>query len=63
MEPEILDFIPKGKAVSLERKLVPQCIKQKARIYGYIVNKKFYDIGTVKGYRVFDNFIKGGQKL
>ena len=58
MEPEILIFIAKGRAVSLEKRVIPSYIKKGGKAYGYVIDKNFYDIGTVEGYSIFKNFIK-----
>lgn len=50
LEPEILSYVTKGKAVSLEREVFPALIQEEAGIHGFKVNGYFIDIGTPENY-------------
>lgn len=58
IEPKIFSFIPKKKAVSMEKEIIPLLINKGFRIYGYPVLKRFVDIGTPKGYQSAKRFLK-----
>jgi len=49
-EPQILDYIPEGINYSLERGLFPLLLEKKERVYGYISNSYWLDIGTIEKY-------------
>lgn len=53
MEPEILDFIPAGRAVSIEKETFPLVLEKGWHLYAYPVEGFFVDIGTPEGYRRF----------
>ena len=48
---ELLDEIPRGSAVSLERELFPEWIRQGRRVKGFVHMGKCVDIGTPERYR------------
>lgn len=50
MEPHLLKLIPKGIAYSLERSLFPYLVEQGSRVFGYVANGYWIDIGTVDNY-------------
>ncbi len=50
-EPEILDFIPSDRKVSLELEVFPHLVEMGAPLYGYMLSGPFVDIGTPEGYR------------
>jgi len=50
-EQKILDFIPFGIKVSLEREVFPHLVEMKMPLYGYTLSGSFIDIGTPEGYR------------
>lgn len=50
-EPEILDFIPSGRQVSLELEVFPHLVEVKVPLYGYTLGGSFVDMGTPEGYR------------
>jgi NDP-sugar pyrophosphorylase family protein len=56
LEPEILERIPKGKAVSLERETFPGVAGH--ALFGFAAEGSFIDIGTPEGYRRFER-LKG----
>lgn len=43
------DLLPKGKEFSLEKEFLPRFVKQ-AKVYGFISEKMFVDIGTPQSY-------------
>jgi NDP-sugar pyrophosphorylase family protein len=48
LEPEILDFIPKGKKISIERKVFPKL--QDKDLYGFKIHGYWFDSGTPELY-------------
>ncbi|MBI2909948.1 MAG: hypothetical protein HYX92_20095 [Chloroflexi bacterium] len=44
----VLDFIPKGRAVSLEQEVFPLLIERQ-QLWGYPCERPFYDMGTFRG--------------
>ncbi|MBN1886774.1 MAG: nucleotidyltransferase family protein [Thermoflexales bacterium] len=57
LEPEILDLIPPGQAVSIEKEIFPQALEQGYALLAYPVAGFFVDIGTPEGYRRFQNMV------
>ena len=53
----IIKFIPDNKKFSLEKNLFPILIK-KNQLKTYIVNQKFYDIGTPHRLKIIKNLLK-----
>jgi len=49
-EPEILNFIPSDRNVSLELEVFPHLVEVKAPLYGYTLGESFVDMGTPEGY-------------
>ena len=49
-EPQVLDFIPKGKNFSVERGLFPDLLAKKLPLYGYIFKGYWLDIGSIDKY-------------
>ncbi len=47
--PEVLDYIPKGKAVSIEREVFPK-LAEENKLYGHLVNGLWMDIGKPEEY-------------
>ena len=60
MEPDILDHIPAGRPVSIERETFPHALAQGRTLYSYPVTGFFVDIGTPEGYRRFCEHIREG---
>ncbi len=50
MEPEVLDYIPIGRRVSLEREVFPRLAKE-GSLYGFQHRGEWFDIGDIKDYR------------
>jgi mannose-1-phosphate guanylyltransferase/phosphomannomutase len=55
-EPEIFKFIPKNKFFDFSTDLFPLLMKNKKKIYGYVMNEYWTDIGNTSEYKkgVFD---------
>lgn len=60
VEPGLLDLIPTGRAVSLERETTPAALAAGARLWAYPVQGLFVDIGTPAGYRRFGEAVAQG---
>ncbi len=58
LEPEVLRFVPASRAVSIERDTFPKVLDQGWYLFGYPVQGFFVDIGTPKGYRRFQHYVK-----
>jgi len=58
LEPEVLDWIPAGRPVSIERETFPLLLQRGYRLYAYPVEGFFVDIGTPEGYRRFQRFVE-----
>jgi NDP-sugar pyrophosphorylase family protein len=57
LEPEILDRIPSGKKVSLEKETFP-ALAEGGHLHGYPSDAPLIDIGTPEGYSRFQHFIE-----
>lgn len=49
-EREVLNYIPPGKKMSLERDVFPLLLKKKIPLFGYLCSGYFIDIGTPQSY-------------
>lgn len=49
LEPDVLDLIPAGRAVSIEREIFPQLVQEQA-VYGVALPGYWLDIGTPEAY-------------
>ena len=49
LDPEVFSYIPKGKAVSMEREIFPKLAEQ-GKLYGYIYRGLWIDIGKPEEY-------------
>lgn len=47
--PKVFDYIPKGKTVSMEREVFPK-LAEESKLYGYLVNGLWMDIGKLEKY-------------
>lgn len=63
LEPEVLDLIPAGKPVSLERKIFPKLLKTQKGLYGYQTDLAHFDIGTPIGFRRAEAYLKEAQSV
>ena len=62
LEPAVLDSIPVGAAVSLEKETFPLILEQNHHVFGYPVGGFFVDIGTPEGYRRFCRYVEEKQE-
>jgi NDP-sugar pyrophosphorylase family protein len=58
LEPLILEHIPAGLVVSIEKETFPAVLAQGWRLFGQRTRGFFVDIGTPDGYRRFRQYIK-----
>jgi NDP-sugar pyrophosphorylase family protein len=58
LEPTILDLIPTGRAISIEKETFPLVLKQNRYLFGYPVQGFFVDIGTPEGYHRFCRYVE-----
>ena len=65
LEPQVLEVIPAGRPVSLERETFPRLLEQGYYLYACPMEGFFVDIGTPQGYRAFQSYIaaKGPQTI
>ena len=63
LEPEILDYIEKGKLVSMEKEIFPQIINDTHRFYGYEFKGYWMDIGRISSYLEVNRFLIEKEKL
>lgn len=49
LNPEIFEYIPKGRKVSLERQVFPK-LSETGKLYGYVFNDLWMDIGKLEDY-------------
>lgn len=57
LEPEVLDYIEKGKLVSMEKEIFPIIISDKDRFFGYKFKGYWMDIGRISSYIDVHNFL------
>jgi mannose-1-phosphate guanylyltransferase len=50
IEPKLLDLMPRGESYSFERELFPKALKLGYRIYGFVSNAYWLDVGTPEKY-------------
>jgi mannose-1-phosphate guanylyltransferase len=50
IEPKLLDLMPRGESYSFERELFPKALKLSYRIYGFVSNDYWLDVGTPEKY-------------
>ena len=58
LQPEILELIPAGQQVSIERETFPAALAEGWHLYSHPTEGFFADIGTPAGYRRFQEYIK-----
>ncbi len=59
LEPEMLDLIPAGRAIAIEKETFPLVLKRDRHLYGFPVEGFFVDIGTPEGYLKFRQYVNG----
>jgi len=50
LEPEVLDYIPSGKKISLEKEIFPDLVRRNLPLFGYLTSGYFVDIRIPEGY-------------
>jgi len=64
LEPEILDYIPKGENFDFAKDLFPLLMKQNITLWGCSIEGYWRDVGNPNSYReVYDDIFKGKIKL
>ena len=58
LEPEVLDYIPPGIKISLEKEIFPQLLRKSLPLFGYLTSGYFGDIGTPEGYARIQKHLK-----
>ncbi|MBN1483526.1 MAG: nucleotidyltransferase family protein [Chloroflexia bacterium] len=58
LEPELLDQIPAGQKVSIEKETFPTLLESGWGLSAYIGEGFFVDVGTPAGYSQFQNYIR-----
>jgi mannose-1-phosphate guanylyltransferase len=63
LEPFVLDYIQKGRLVSMEKEIFPQIINDTHRFYGYQIKDYWMDIGRIKSYLNVHRFLLDNTKI
>ena len=50
LEPEVLNYIPEGRQVSLEREIFVHLLEKNVPLFGYLTSDYFIDMGTPQKY-------------
>lgn len=50
LEPEVLDYIEKGRLISMEKEIFPQIINDTGKFFGYIFQGFWVDVGRISSY-------------
>jgi len=50
LKPQVLDYIPTGHLVSMEKEIFPQIIKDTGKFYGYQFKGFWIDVGRIQSY-------------
>ena len=58
LEPGLLDLIPTGRRVSIEKETFPLVLDRGYHLFGHPVEGFFVDIGTPEGYRRFQSYVE-----
>jgi len=58
LEPEVLNYIPEGRQVSLEKEVFPWLLNHNVPLFGYLTSGYFADIGTPQGYTQIQKDLK-----
>jgi NDP-sugar pyrophosphorylase family protein len=56
-EPYILNYIPYGQPISLEKETLPALLAAGEKLYGFLVKGTFMDIGTPEGYYALERLL------
>lgn len=63
LEPEVLDYIEKGRLVSMEKEIFPQIIRNTGRFFGYKFEGYWMDIGRISSYIDVHGFLMKKLKI
>jgi mannose-1-phosphate guanylyltransferase len=63
IEPEILDYIPTKRLVSMEKEIFPQIIEKTGKFYGYKFDGYWMDIGRITSYLKVNEFLLDKNNL
>lgn len=58
LEPNIFEFISRGRAVSIEKETFPSVLERDWHLYSYSAKGFFVDIGTPEGYQRFHRYVE-----
>ena len=58
LSPDILDYIPLNKKISIERDVFPEMLQRDEKIYGFEYHDYFIDIGIPENYNRFCNDVE-----
>ncbi|NLG83353.1 MAG: NTP transferase domain-containing protein, partial [Firmicutes bacterium] len=61
IEPEVFDFVPAGEPFEFSRDLFPRLLARGVKLYGYVAEGYWADIGTIEQYRRAHEEILGGK--
>ncbi|OGO81740.1 MAG: hypothetical protein A2Y21_02415 [Clostridiales bacterium GWC2_40_7] len=60
-EPEIFDYIPENRNVSLEKEVFPVLFEKEQKVKGYPYAENFFDIGIPSDYYRFQQWLDGKE--
>ncbi len=63
LEPEVLDYIEKGRLVSMEKEIFPQIINKTNRFYGFEFTGYWMDIGRISSYLNVHKFLLNKKNM
>ena len=63
LNPMVLDYIEKGKLVSMEKEIFPQIIRDTGKFYGFKFDGYWMDIGRISSYLKVNRFLLEKNKL
>jgi mannose-1-phosphate guanylyltransferase len=63
LEPHILDYIPTGRLVSMEKEIFPQIINDTDRFYGFKLKGYWIDIGRISSYIKVNKYLLNKNKM
>lgn len=58
MEKSVLVSLPRGRFLSLEKDLLPTLIESGRKVYGFMVQGRFFDIGTPERLFRFEEYVR-----
>ncbi|RLF28764.1 MAG: hypothetical protein DRN05_03235 [Thermoplasmata archaeon] len=63
LEPEVLDYIEKGRLVSMEQEIFPKIIEDTGRFYGYKFDGYWIDVGRISSYIDVHRLLMKNKKI